>query len=212
MTMVPPKYQWRECSELDWAMSKHSTSVGSRCNSLTKSLRRAPLRHERDGATRRGDCVRDERLKRLWVDLLGHAVVQHGGMAGHIGWINRRRRREEVSPRDFDALNLGKAACGADGECVRAPSGAECEPRPDLEEGMAWRGPEEALSRCLVLLERFCDQPAQPRLLVCREGGFGLELDHKAALLAERSELGAGGSERGTQLHLVARLVMRPRL
>jgi len=38
MTMVPPKYQCRECSELDWAMSKHSTSVGSRLSSETKSL------------------------------------------------------------------------------------------------------------------------------------------------------------------------------
>jgi len=29
-TIRPPKNQWRECSELDCPMSKHSTSVGSR--------------------------------------------------------------------------------------------------------------------------------------------------------------------------------------
>ena len=30
MIIFPPKYQWRECSELDWPMSKHSTSEGLR--------------------------------------------------------------------------------------------------------------------------------------------------------------------------------------
>ena len=30
MIILPEKYQWRLCSELDWPMSKHSTSVGSR--------------------------------------------------------------------------------------------------------------------------------------------------------------------------------------
>ena len=30
ITSRPLKNQWRECSLLDWAMSKHSTSVGSR--------------------------------------------------------------------------------------------------------------------------------------------------------------------------------------
>jgi len=38
ISMTPLKNQWRECSELDWPMSKHSTSVGSRPRLSTKSF------------------------------------------------------------------------------------------------------------------------------------------------------------------------------
>merc|ERR1719210_2974509 len=34
ITILPPKNQWRECSELDWAKSKSSQSDGSRFSSL----------------------------------------------------------------------------------------------------------------------------------------------------------------------------------
>jgi hypothetical protein len=37
ITCLPPKYQWRECSEFDCAMSKISTSVGSRWSFSVKS-------------------------------------------------------------------------------------------------------------------------------------------------------------------------------
>ena len=36
---LPPKNQWRECSLLDWPMSKSSTLVGSRPMSSLKSVR-----------------------------------------------------------------------------------------------------------------------------------------------------------------------------
>ena len=174
--------------------------------------RRAALAHHRHHRHRLGRRVRREVAQWLGVDALGHPVVEHGGVAAHGRRIEGGLRREQITPRRLDALDLAQAARRTDGDGVGRPGRRKGQARPHLEQGLIGaRRPDEARLRGEVRLERLGQQPEQPLLVGLGERRASFERHIEAQLVRHPDKLdrlGAkGGEQRRARCRRIATLV-----
>ena len=103
---------------------------------LVDALQRgAALCHHRDSCHGGRHRVAGKAGERLGVHLLRHAVVHQGCKDGALGGLQGRRGAQQEAAGHLDAVNLGQAAGGADGEGVGAPGGAEAHAGAHLQGG-----------------------------------------------------------------------------